>query len=231
MRMKRAFTLIELLIVVAIIAILAAIAIPNFMEAQMRARSSRTAADFRALCTALEAYCVDYSHFPPALQVGQATGNSWLKDMLFPLTTPVAYITNVALYDPFAEKEKIASGHGDRPLQGYNMYEPTFPRGATPRPGYGLDIMEAYIQYWLSEDRSRNHRCCMLTSVGPDRTETRLFDCEISPGYKKGPYPVDQYDYNNAVYDPTNGTVSSGDIGRRAGNPLNKTVKMLDNKS
>ena len=35
--MKRAFTLIELLIVVAIIAILVAITVPNFLEAQVRA--------------------------------------------------------------------------------------------------------------------------------------------------------------------------------------------------
>src|SRR5690349_15764472 len=60
----RAFTLIELLIVVAIIAILAAIAVPNFLEAQTRSKVSRTKADMRSVTTAIESYAVDNNKYP-----------------------------------------------------------------------------------------------------------------------------------------------------------------------
>ena len=60
----KAFTLIELLIVVAIIAILAAIAVPNFLEAQTRAKISRTVSDMRSIATAVEAYIIDNNNVP-----------------------------------------------------------------------------------------------------------------------------------------------------------------------
>jgi general secretion pathway protein G len=58
--------LIELLIVIAIIGILAAIAIPNLLNAVQRAKQKRTLSDMRALATAIEAYAVDNVYYPTA---------------------------------------------------------------------------------------------------------------------------------------------------------------------
>ena len=94
---KRAFTLIELLIVVAIIAILAAIAVPNFLEAQVRSKVARAQADMRSIATALESYRVDNSGY---IVAWGGTGWDPLSQRLVPLTTPIAYMTSVPP-DPF----------------------------------------------------------------------------------------------------------------------------------
>ena len=58
---KHGFTLIELVIVVAILGILASIAIPRFLDAQATARGSKIVADMRTLESAFSLYLMDNS--------------------------------------------------------------------------------------------------------------------------------------------------------------------------
>ena len=67
MTTRQGFTLIELMIVVVIIAILAAIAIPNFVRLQSRANEASVKGNAHALQMAVEDYCVINDSDLPAL--------------------------------------------------------------------------------------------------------------------------------------------------------------------
>ena len=67
-RDKKGFTLIELMIVIAIIGILAAIAIPQFAEYRQRGFDARAKSDLRNVATAEEAYFVDYEVYKACTQ-------------------------------------------------------------------------------------------------------------------------------------------------------------------
>ena len=61
---KKGFTLIELMIVIAIIGILAAIAIPQFAAYRTKSYNSAAQSDLRNVLTVLEAYYADYQVYP-----------------------------------------------------------------------------------------------------------------------------------------------------------------------
>ena len=70
---KRGFTLVEIMIVVAIIALLAAIAIPNLLNARRTANEAAAKATVRSLMTAAETYATANSGIYPANVTALAT--------------------------------------------------------------------------------------------------------------------------------------------------------------
>jgi type II secretion system protein G len=200
---RAGFTLIELLIVVAIIAILAAIAVPNFLEAQVRAKVSRTKSDLRSLATALESYYIDNNAYPINNQLQNLIPNWWtwpqgvhrraiqgyMTQQCFPqMTTPIAYISSVeAFVDVFNHGTNPDTG-GTRP-DFFGYYYRYHPEGT-----FNSRFM------WLLGSMGPNNRW------NPDIASAAALRNQVNPPYDP--------DYVMTPYDPTNGTVSDGNIGR-----------------
>ncbi len=72
MKHQRGFTLLEMMIVVAIIAILAGVLIPNFTRARAQAATSACMANEKAIATALELYFTDHQSYPAGGSVNSA---------------------------------------------------------------------------------------------------------------------------------------------------------------
>jgi prepilin-type N-terminal cleavage/methylation domain-containing protein len=75
---RRGFTLVEIMIVVAIIALLAAIAVPGFLRARKRSQASKILNDLRMIDSAVDQYAVETGRKTGDI-VGVADWTNYLK--------------------------------------------------------------------------------------------------------------------------------------------------------
>jgi prepilin-type N-terminal cleavage/methylation domain-containing protein len=187
----RAFTLIELLIVVAILAVLVAVVMPSVIVAQTRAKIGRARADMRTLAGGLEAYRMDNFVFPPP------TGNG-IPSRLWRLTTPITYLASGRLQDPFYTQRLGAFIDHEIEYWGCNDQRTSLSSSSDGT------LIESYLgggQDWVS--------WFILRSSGPDN--------DVNAGgasYTTWLSPSLLIDY---CYDPTNGTTSFGELWRVGG--------------
>ena len=216
MMKRKGFTLIEILITVAILGLLTAIAIPNLLQAQVRSKVSRVKADLQSIATALGAYRADHNNFPLCsfgYQNSRARPEEQEPELLLStLTTPVAYISAIPR-DVFpCEDVRSVRFPGRRySYRYYSRWWKTVVAGAYPL----LIAGKQPTAQWA------------LVSSGPDCTDSGgewlMFGLdvmsrvavEVDPSFQLAtPRTSGLAGKAVAIYDPTNGSTSPGDIVR-----------------
>lgn len=149
----RAFTLIELLIVVAIIGILAAIAVPNFLNAQTRAKVARCYSDLKSIATGFDMYNMDNNGYP------FFGGTAWGSDSIYRcLTTPISYMSSIPR-DVFLNEKS-----GDVEQHNHFYYYPAWNVKEVVKAGWTWGCPAVCNQV-------RQGAAMLMVSSGPDKHE------------------------------------------------------------
>ncbi|MBE0585081.1 MAG: prepilin-type N-terminal cleavage/methylation domain-containing protein [Desulfofustis sp.] len=143
-RVNQGFTLLELLIVIAIIGTLAAIAIPNYISYRERARYAQAIQTLRMISTVLEDYAIDNGDHPDSLA---DAGLGGLRD---PWGNPYQYL-NINVEPGLAPKDRTKVGemrkdHSMVPVNSdYDLYS-MGPDGKSQKPFTAKDSRDDIVR-------------------------------------------------------------------------------------
>ena len=196
MSARRAFTFVEILLVMTIISILAAIAVPNFIEAKARATVSRTHADLALVKMGIEAYRVEHRAYP----LNRTPGQTDPADLVV-LTTPIVYLGSLPI-DVFTR----SIARGERHV-----------RAVTPEPYRYLNGVQLDAEAGLRISGPAAFRMggvngrfdALLWGTGPGDSLRAV------PPEGPATEILASGEVKIVPYDPTNGTTSAGDIYER----------------
>ena len=133
MRNRKGFTLIELMIVVAIIGILAAIAIPNFLKFQAKSKPSEAKTNLKAVYTAQSAFYSENNYYGNFIQVNWVpVGKNLVYAYTLKADIDTAAQTTVGVIVIETTGLDIRSSGGVKGTRKWAGASPPFPAAAIP---------------------------------------------------------------------------------------------------
>lgn len=203
-----AFTLGELIIVVVIIAVLAAIAIPNFLEGSYRTDVTYRQNDMRTIALAMESYRIERGDYPASDKDSPLAGHGTRDDIdQRLLTTPTAYMPEI-LTDGFRKKADKKERRDGSP--NYEIYAVAY---KTSDSTFAVYPRTGWMMWSIGKDLRSNtvgYRSLRTVIANEATTHPAL-------GLDGDPRPAAGF-----RYDPTNGTTSPGDMYRFEGDAIDK---------
>lgn len=134
MKIQKGFTIVELLIVIVVVAILAAVSIVAYQGIQSSAHDAAIRSDFRAIANLLELYRIDHGGYPhnPAGNLGSGSNGSCNPDgvVIYAALGSVKMKLSTGSYDTTLANTNLlylASNDGEKyALLGYARGNPTY---------------------------------------------------------------------------------------------------------
>lgn len=191
---KSGFTLIELLIVISIILILIAIALPNFLEAQIRSKVVKVKGEMQSISVSLESYFIDWNQYPwasefPNINIpATAPIEPFELHLSSILTSPIRYINELPrdifnnLYTEDSDINLYAPYHYTSNDMNILLGDP--------------ELFNELTEFLFFQKKSIKY---FLLSHGPDSDHDEFGEHSHTDG-------------TAALYNPTNGSKSNGDI-------------------